>query len=298
MDLSSSIIVWLLAGLFGACFAGLAWALGSALREASDAYAEVYADDTARAMDEIFLFIPPGQVLKIARIAAAAVAIAFFLLFGTFDSARGLLVGLFFALLGGAGALQAPRVIFQVLRRRRLLKFNEQLVDALLRMSNSLKAGFSIMQSFESIVQEGQNPIAQEFGVFLHQTRVGVRFEEALRQLDTRVGSEDLTLTVRAIEVARLAGGNLTDVFEKIAATIRERMRIEGRVRALTAQGRLQGIVVGAMPILLLMAMSLIDPKMMTAFFGSAAGIALLVLVVVLEIAGALLIRKLIRIEV
>lgn len=134
--------------------------------------------------------------------------------------------------------------------------------------------------------------------MFLHQTRVGVRFEEALRQLDTRVGSEDLTLTVRAIEVARLAGGNLTDVFEKIAATIRERMRIEGRARVLTAQGRLQGIVVGAMPILLLMAMSLIDPKMMTAFFGSAAGIALLVLVVVLEIAGALLIRKLIRIEV
>jgi tight adherence protein B len=85
------------------------------------------------------------------------------------------------------------------------------------------------------------------------------------------VGSEDLTLTVRAIEVARLTGGNLTDVFEKIAATIRERMRIEGRVRALTAQGRLQGIVVGAMPILLLMAMSLIDPRMMTAFFGSPA---------------------------
>ena len=103
---------------------------------------------------------------------------------------------------------------------------------------------------------------------------------------------------MRAIEVARLTGGNLTDVFEKIAATIRERMRIEGRVRALTAQGRLQGIVVGAMPLLLLMAMTMIDPKMMTAFFGSPSGIALLVLVLVLETAGALLIRKLIRIEV
>ncbi len=298
MDLAFSIIPWLLAGLFGACFTGLAWALGSAWQEAMDSYTEVYAEDTARALDEVFLFIPAHKVLQIARIAAVAIAIAFFLLFGSFDSGRGWLAGAFFALIGGAGALQAPRVILAFLRRRRLMKFNEQLVDALSRMSNSLKAGFSIMQSFESIVKEGQNPIAQEFGVFLHQTRVGVRFEEALRQLEVRVGSEDLTLTVRAIEVARLTGGNLTDVFEKIAATIRERMRIEGRVRALTAQGRLQGIVVGAMPILLLMAMSLIDPRMMTAFFGSPGGIALLVLVVVLEIAGALLIRKLIRIEV
>ena len=294
MDLSFSIIPWTLAGLFGLCFAGLAWVLGHALREAARSYDETYADDTARALDEIFLFIPPRQ----ARIAAVAAALTCFLVFGHFDSGRGWLIGLFFALLGGAAVLQAPKVVLQTLRRRRLQKFNEQLVDALSRMSNSLKAGFSILQAFESIVQEGQNPIAQEFGVFLHQTRVGVRFEEALRQLETRVGCEDLTLTVRAIEVARLTGGNLTDVFEKIAATIRERMRIEGRVRALTAQGRLQGIVVGAMPLLLLMAMTLIDPRMMHAFFGSPAGIALLVLVLVLEVAGALLIRKLIRIDV
>lgn len=298
MELSFSIITWLLAGLFGLCFAGLAWALGSALQDAAKAYDETYADDTARALDEIFLFIPPQQILKMARIAAIAIGIGFFLLFGSFDSGRGWLTGLFFALLGSAATLQAPRIALQILRQRRLQKFCDQLVDALSRMSNSLKAGFSILQAFESIVQEGQNPIAQEFGVFLHQTRVGVRFEDALNQLEKRVGSEDLTLTVRAIEVARLTGGNLTDVFEKIAATIRERMRIEGRVRALTAQGRLQGIVVGAMPLLLLAAMTMIDPKMMTAFFGSAAGIALLVLVLVLEAVGALLIRKLIRIEV
>ena len=298
MELSFSIVTWAIAGLFGVCFAGLAWALGSALRDAASTYDEIYADDTARALDEMFLFIPPQQVLKMARIAAVAVALACFLLFGSFDSGRGWLTGLFFALLGGAGTLQLPKVVLQILRQRRLQKFNEQLVDALSRMSNSLKAGFSIMQAFESIVQEAQNPISQEFGVFLHQTRVGVRFEEAMHQLEKRVGSEDLTLTVRAIEVARLTGGNLTDVFEKIAATIRERMRIEGRVRALTAQGRLQGIVVGAMPLLLLLAMTLIDPKMMTAFFGSPAGISLLVLVLVLETAGALLIRKLIRIEV
>ncbi len=298
MEIESTIVTWLLAALFGCCFGGLAWALLSALREAMTAYTEVYAEDTARALEDVFLFIPPLQVLRIARIAAVAVFIALFLLFGSFASARGLLIGLFFGLLGGAGTLQAPRLILQALRQRRLQRFNDQLVDALGRMGNALKAGFSILQAFESIVQEGQNPIAQEFGVFLHQIRVGVRFEDALHELAQRVGSQDLTLTVRAIEVARLTGGNLTDVFDKIAATIRERIRIEGRVRALTAQGRLQGLVVGAMPVLLLAAMSLIDPRMMMGFFTSVPGIALLALALVLEIAGALLIRRITRIEV
>jgi len=298
MDLEPTSVTWLLALLFGACFGGLAWALLSALREALEAYTEVYAEDTARALEDVFLFIPPRQVLQIARIAAVAVFIAFFLLFGSFDSGRGLMIGLFFGLLGGAAMLQAPRFILQALRQRRLQRFNDQLVDALGRMGNALKAGFSILQAFESIVQEGQNPIAQEFGVFLHQVRVGVRFEDALRELAQRVGSQDLTLTVRAIEVARVTGGNLTDVFDKISATIRERIRIEGRVRALTAQGRLQGLVVGAMPLLLLAAMSLIDPRMMMAFFTSVPGIALLALALLLEIAGALLIRRITRIEV
>ena len=289
---------WLLAALFGVCFGGLAWTLLSALREAMDNYTEVYAEDTARQLDDIFLFIPPGQVLRVARIAAIGVFIAFFFLFGGFSTGREMAAGVVCGAIGGGTALRMPKFLLALLKQRRQRRFNDQLVDALTRMSNSLRAGFSIPQAIESIVQEGQNPISQEFGVFLHQTRVGVRFEDALGELEQRVGSEDLTLTVRAIEVARLTGGNLTDVFEKIAATIRERMRIEGRVRSLTAQGRLQGLVVGAMPILLLMVMSVIDPRMVGSFVSSVPGIALLCFVVLLEIAGALLIRKIVRIQV
>jgi hypothetical protein len=96
MDLTFSIVPWLLAGLFGACFAGLAWALGSAWQEAMESYTEVYAEDTARALDEVFLFIPAHKVLQIARIAAVAIAIAFFLLFGRFDTGRGWLTGAVF----------------------------------------------------------------------------------------------------------------------------------------------------------------------------------------------------------
>lgn len=298
MDLGSYLGSWGVALLFALCFGGLAYSLLTAMREAMSAYGDVYAEDTARQFEDLFLFISPRKLVEIARITAVATFLIFFLVFGGFDDAKDIVAGFFFGLVGAAVALQAPKWILQFLKARRLNKFNDQLVDALTRMSNSLKAGFSILQAFESIVKENMNPIAQEFGVFMHQVRVGVRFEEALASMEKRVGSEDLTLTVRAIEIARLTGGNLTDVLEKISATIRERMRIQGRIRALTAQGRLQGIVASLMPVLLMFLMAFIDPKMVNAFVTSIPGIGALALVGLLILCGGLVIRKIIRIEV
>jgi len=296
--LSTSPMFWLACLLFGLCFGGLGHVLFQGIREAMDQYTDLYAEDTARQMEDVFLFIPPRRVLELARATAAVMFLLGFLVFGDITSPRGAGAGLVFGLAGAVAALRAPNFILRLLRERRRHRFNDQLVDALLRMSNALKAGFSLPQAFEAVVKEGQNPIAQEFGVFLHQTRVGVRFEDALDQMEQRVGSEDLTLTVRAVEVARMTGGQLTEVFENIAATIRERNRVQGRIRALTAQGRMQGIVVGLLPLLLLLAMSLIDPAMITSFVTSGPGIAMLVFVVLLEWLGYLFIRRITNIDV
>ena len=165
-------------------------------------------------------------------------------------------------------------------------------------MSNALRAGFSIQQSFEAVAKEDMPPISQEFSHLLQQTRVGVRFEDAMDNLDGRVGSEDLTLMIRAIETARLTGGNLTEVFEQIAATIRERLRIEGRIKSLTAMGRMQAIVVGFIPLGILFAMMAIDPVMMKGFIHSGTGISLIGLALILEITGALMVRKMVTIDV
>ena len=214
------------------------------------------------------------------------------------------LAGLFFFWgVGGGGVLAVvgwniPKRVLAVLKQRRLQRFNLQLVDSLVNMSNALKAGFSVQQSIELVVREGQNPIAQEFGMYLHQMRVGMPMEEALASLQTRVGSDDLALMISAFETARQTGGNLTEVFERIAYTIRERMRIELRIRTLTAQGRLQGVIVGAMPLLLGVAMFFLDPTMMLSFLHSGFGIAVLVGVAILEVLGALLIRKIINIDI
>jgi tight adherence protein B len=173
-----------------------------------------------------------------------------------------------------------------------------QLVDALSNMSNALRAGFSINQSFETVVQNGENPIAQEFEVMLQQLRLGMGFNEAMQSMEQRVGSEDLNLVITTIDIARKTGGNLTEVFDRISLTIRERMRIENRVRTLTAQGRLQGIIVGTMPIALAIILTVVKPGMMLPFFQSRAGIISIIAVIIMLVCGGLLIRKIIRIDV
>ena len=134
--------------------------------------------------------------------------------------------------------------------------------------------------------------------VLLQQMRVGMGFEDALASLDRRVASDDLSLVCTAIDIARRTGGNLTEIFDRISDTIRARMRIERRVRTLTAQGRLQGIVVSLMPLVLGLAMFVLRPNIMKPFLFSTRGMVCVGAVLALIAVGWLLIRKIVRIDV
>ena len=289
---------WAPALLFGLCFAGLTFVFARAFTSGANAYADAHSEKTARAFADIFLFIPPQRLAEIGWVAAGVVFVLIAAVFFDIDKPGVTAIGLALGAVGAVGAFMLPSQVVAMLKTRRRNRFNVQLVDALVHMSNALKAGFSINQAFETIVENGENPIAQEFQLFLQQTRVGVGFNEALQNMDVRVGSEDLTLVCTAIDISRRTGGNLTEIFDKISLTIRERMRIESRVRTLTAQGRLQGIIVGSMPLILGVAMTLIRPGMMLPFFRSTTGMISMAGVLVLITLGALMIRKIIRIDV
>lgn len=284
--------------LTAAAFTGLAWTLLRALHAGARAYSSAYAASTARQFEDLFLFIPPRRVAEAGWASGGLAFLAFFLFGGGLASTRGLATGTAMGAVAAAFALQTPRRLLAVLKQRRLARFNDQLVDTLVSMSNALKAGYSITQAFESVVRDGEDPIAREFNVFLQQTRVGVGFSEGLANLEQRVGSEDLHLVIMAIETARQTGGNLTEIFEKIADTIRARMRIQHRIRTITAQGRLQGIIVGAMPAIIAAALMIVDPAMMLPFLQSNAGILVMVAIAVLITCGALAIRRIVRIDV
>ncbi len=284
--------------LTGLCFGILAVIVLRAFSEGATAYTGTYSDSTARQLEDLFLFIPPRRIAE----ASWACAIIAFLLFAgllfNIEKPLFLLVGLALGLVAGFGAFQIPRQIIAMMRDRRRKRFNEQLVEALGQVSNALKAGFSITQAFDTVVQNGENPIAQEFEVFLQQQRVGISFSEALDNLNRRVGSEDLELVCGAMDISRKTGGNLTEVFDKISQTIRERMRIERRVLTLTAQGRMQGWIVGSMPVVVGVAMCFFRPEIMFPYLRSPAGLASIAAVVVLLTLGGLVIRKIIRIDV
>lgn len=181
---------------------------------------------------------------------------------------------------------------------RRRAAFNAELPEALATMSNALRAGFSISQAFDSVVEQGIKPMSEEFAILQQQLRVGMSFEDALESMSRRVGSDDLTLVTTSILIARKTGGNVTEIFDKIAETIRARQRIERKILTMTAQGRFQGLVVSVLPILLGVILTLVKPGLMLPFLSSAAGVFAVVGMFVLIAVGWLMIRKIIKIDV
>ena len=197
-----------------------------------------------------------------------------------------------------AGWQKGNGPIARWLDERRRTKFNDQLPEALATMSNALRAGFSISQAFESVVEQGENPMSEEFAILQQQLRIGMSFEDALESMSQRVGSDDLTLVTTAILISRKTGGNVTEIFDKISETIRGRMRIERKVKTMTAQGRMQGIIVSVMPIFLGVVMTVLKPNLMIPFICSLTGVASIAAMIVLITVGWLIIRKIIKIDV
>jgi tight adherence protein B len=184
------------------------------------------------------------------------------------------------------------------LRRRRLDGIDNQLVDALLMMANALKAGLSLQQSLELVVREMKPPLADEFGRVQKEIHLGRLTDDALRRLAERVPLEDLGLAVDSILTLRETGGNLSETFSVIAHTIVERKKVEGKIKAMTAQGMSQGVLVCLFPPAMLLLFSLIDVNFIRPFFTTALGVMMLVLVFVLDAMGLWLMFKLVKVDV
>ena len=226
------------------------------------------------------------------------------LLYGTAGAAAvlGVLVGAAVHPLAGALAsillLAVPPFTLGLLASRRRAAFESQLPDVLDSLVGSLKSGFGLEQGLRLAADQVADPMRQELGLVLREVGVGSTLEVALAALAARMPGEDLRLFVAAVALARETGGSLAEVFGELAATVRSRRQVEGRMRSLTAQGRLQGVVVGALPVALGTAMYLIQPEMMRRFLNSPTGWALMALGAGLELVGVLWIRRILRVDV
>ena len=265
---------------------------------ASKTYKEKYIAEATTELEDILINMPPGRVLDLSLAFAALAAFLSVTVFTLWSTSFTWPKALFIALLAGVPAFLLPRLYLRHKKKMRLVAFNDQLEDALQSMSSSLKAGFSINQALESVAQENRRPISVEFRLLVQEIRLGVPLEQALHNMEQRMESDDLELVSTAIITARQTGGELTVIFERLAGVIRERIRIQGKIRSLTAQGTLQAYIVGAMPFFLMFAMNYVAPDMMSVFFNSIIGILLIVAVILLVLTGFLSIKKITKIDI
>jgi tight adherence protein B len=198
-----------------------------------------------------------------------------------------------------------PRIWLSQRKARRLKAFNSGLADTITLLANSLRAGSSFLQAVEMIVRETQPPISTEFGRVIREVNLGLPLEEALANLQRRVRSDDLDLMTTAISIHHTVGGNLAEILDAIAFTIRERVRIKGEIRTLTAQQRLSGYVVGFLPVALVVLISILAPSFMQPMFvappallGLPAGLFILGAGGVMMFIGFMFIRRIVDIEV
>jgi len=180
----------------------------------------------------------------------------------------------------------------------RLNAFNKQLPDTITLLSNSLRAGSSFLQSIELVSREGGPPMSEEMGRVVREVNLGLGMEEALHNLVRRIKSDDLDLMVTAIGIQQQVGGNLAEILDTIAFTIRERVRIKGEINTLTAQGRVSGYLVAFLPIGLGVALNAINPEFMAPLFTETIGRILMGVGAVMMTIGFLAIRKITDIKV
>lgn len=195
------------------------------------------------------------------------------------------------------GTFFLPKLYLNQKKKKNIAAFDEQLNDGVILISNALKAGYSFMQALAVAAEETQDPFKKTFKVLLKELSLGMPLEDGLNNLMERMPSEDLNLIVNAILIQRDVGGNLSEILENIAETIRERQKIKNELNTLTAQGKLSGIIIMAMPIFLGGIFYVLNKSYILVLFNTMIGRALLVFAVISQILGWLIIRKIIRIE-
>jgi tight adherence protein B len=260
-----------------------------------------FGANLARDIARADLKLKPGEFMGIWAGVIVGVPLLFMLLGVVFKPLAtpialiiGLIVGFFL-----------PRMWLGRRRASRLNAFNKQLPDTITLIANALRAGSSFLQAIEMVVREGQPPMTIEFGRVVREVNLGLAFDVALENMVRRVRSDDLELMATAIAIQHQVGGNLAEILDSIAYTIRERVRIKGEIRTLTAQQRLSGYVVAGMPIGLMGLLFVIAPEFMKPMFENPPGIAglpagMIVLAVggFFMFIGFMLIRRIVAIEV
>ena len=250
-----------------------------------------WAESTAHDLQQANVHLRVGEYLLVRFMLAAFTffVVAVLLRFHPL----GILLGLAVA---GAGYMIAPFYL-GLLRRRRLAKIENQLVEFLPMLASSLRSGFAFQQGVELAAQQLEPPLASELMILLNDTNLGATMEEALLQMGERVGSTDLDMMITAFLVQRSTGGNLSEVLERAAETLREREQVRADLQTLTASARLTGLILSLYPAVVGLLLLLIMPSLWGVMFSETIGRIFLGVALGLQALGFLVMRRVMRFD-
>jgi tight adherence protein B len=251
-------------------------------------YKATYIESVELSLKDLFLLFNPEDVFTISITLAIVFGLLSYVLIGN------ILLAITFMLMG----FFLPKVYLSKTKKKRIELLGIQLVDGLTLISNALRAGQSLPQSLSLLVKEMPPPISQEFGILTKEYELGVPIETCLSNLANRVKSNELELFVNSILICGQTGGNLTETFDNITLVIRERIRLEGKIDSMTAEGRTQGMVLTLMPLFLGLAFYWIEPELIKLLFTTVVGNIILALVIGLDIGAWFITKKIVNIDI
>ena len=251
-------------------------------------YRTAFTETASSSLADMFSFADPVKLFYINIGAVVLIPLLVLIMFGDWKLAFVVFILILFI----------PNILYKTARNRRFAKFEKQLPDGLAMISGSMRAGASLNIALESLVKEQQPPLAQEFQLFLREQRIGVDFEDSLMHMEKRVPLPDLGIVISALRISREVGGNLAEVLEALADTLRRKHTMEGKIDSLTAQGKLQGIVMTGLPILLGVLLNFLEPEAMEKLWTTPVGWVVLGVIVFMLGLGYFMISKITSINV
>lgn len=251
-------------------------------------YRETFTEQARFNLADMFMFMDTRNLFRFNVVAMLLLPVLLWLATGNPLLAGAVLV-LIFVL---------PKKVYTWMRQRRVDRIQAQLPDGLMMIAGSMRAGLGFTPALESLARDIEPPLAQEFALVLREQRMGVKLDDALTHFNERVPVQDVALFVSAVGISREVGGNLAEILASLSDTLRRRQIMEGKVKSLTAQGRLQGIVMAMMPAGLVAFLTFAYPDTMRAMYHTPIGWVVITICAVMEYLGYRMCRKIMSIDI
>ncbi len=251
-------------------------------------YQTVFTERTESKLEELFLFVSSQNIFMLNILALFVLPVLIYFFTGS----------IFYVLIVVVTLLFLPRLVLNFLEKKRRQAINEALPDALSQFAGGMQSGSTFLSAAEILVKETKGPISQEFSLMLRELRLGTTLNDAMDNLAERVQTPEMDLVVTAIQISNEVGGNLSEIFIQLSKTLRKKIEMEGKIKALTSQGIMQGWVVGLLPFAIIAALYVVDKENIAPIFSSLLGWGFLAIILINELLGGLLIRKIVSIDI